>query len=148
MNRPRVIKRNQKFGTSEIEWTVNEVEWQRKYVVAAVKHKKAQFHDTHEQYSVAVLECLNDMIKALYAHIAKCRFEPCKSARAEISPPYMLIKHINKLSKHLRTTVTASNPLNWELPFVTSDHWQEELVDKTRKAEYLAEWYGKNRKGI
>lgn len=142
MNRPRVVERNKKDGTSEIEWTAHEAHWQRAYVVAAVKHKKAQFHDTHPKYSEAVLKCLKKMADALNAHQADCDLDPCNCKKPEIAPPYMLIAQLNKLSKWLRGSVTASNPLDWELPFVTSESWRKELTDPKFKKTYLEEWYG------
>jgi len=97
--------------------------WQMNYVAAASVAGKAQFHDTHENYSERVLKLLNKISSALRSHLqGKCS---C-SSEDKVPPPLMVKIRLYAISQFLRGELRREFKRRRPC-WYTSDRWVKEI---------------------
>lgn len=104
-------------------------DWCLNYVVAVTKKNGAQFHDSHAEYSKAVLKLLNAISEALLGHQIGCT--DCKK-KDEVPPPYRIKTRLYNLSQYFKSQV-KSGPVAWKLPWIASDKWKSEIIKNKKK---------------
>jgi hypothetical protein len=124
--------------TKQSTWSelmITDRDWCRRYVVALVKKKLVQFHDTHAEYNDTLKDVLDKVKTALLQHQVVCAAAggPCKADK--VPPPFRLKKRLYTLSAWLRGQL-AGAPQVWKVPFVTSDQWKAELLNPVSKSQF------------
>lgn len=107
-------------------------DWQLHYVAACVKATGRQFHDTHEEYSDAVLKLLNKIVAKLRFHQARCTRCQAKGGH-EIPPPYLIKERLYRLSAYFRQQLNG-NPAQWRRPWFTSNRWRKVIFPNDAEA--------------
>ena len=98
------------------------------YAVAAMRKARAQFHDSHVEYSKFVLEALN-LVAAKMVHIkmtSSCDQCRDKLEKDGIPPPYSLIRRLDGIASRLRMRLEG-----------TPTAWRRNLYTSGRALEYM-----------
>lgn len=107
---------------------VTDDEFCRNYVEAAIRETRAQFHDTHPDYSDHVLNKLEELVIEI-TKVGQALCEECKKIKENdglLPPPYGLVNELNKISGSLRRSVTAGK--KWKPPIITSSTWEAVIL--------------------
>jgi A nuclease family of the HNH/ENDO VII superfamily with conserved AHH len=126
-NLPASIK-----GKSWVKMMQKAPDWCFNYMVAVVKSKGAQFHDSHVEYSEKVLEYLEKICISLLNHHQACK--QCKRKK-EIPPPYSVKTRLYAFSKALLGKVRG-HPSVWSSPWITSDRFKP-LITGVNKKKFI-----------
>lgn len=105
------------------------------YVTKSIDAWKAQFHDSHENYSLFVLECLNQ----LYDKLEHNRLVVCPEAKEKPSrnpeedqPIYVLVQRLHTISSRMKRMLVFPTT-NWKRNVYTSTFVLEYMtVEKHR----------------
>ena len=98
------------------------------YAVAAMKSARAQFHDSHPDYSRFVLDALNLIASRLEVFEQERACDLCaeKIRRMKVPAPYALIGRLNGVSSRLRSRL-ENGP----------EFWRKNLYTSSKSLEYM-----------
>ncbi len=93
-----------------------------RYTQQAMNIAKAQFHDSHSDYSQKVMKMLDQIFVFMIKKAGFCEICKNKAEKDPFPPPHLLVYRLNHLSKSLRTilTLTGGSPNKMWKTFYTS----------------------------